>query len=96
MSADDDQHLRQFLPYALRQAERAKPFGGEVALQADDVRVEGAHLGQPGLDAVKAHVDDLTGMTFQLQTAGDTLHPQRLDEGDHLQTDDAADRRFQE
>ncbi len=95
MSADDDEHARHLFADAARQAQRAKTLSGEVALKTDDVRPEGAHLGQSGLDAVEAHVDDLAGVPFQLETAGDALHPQRFDEGDHLQADDAADRGFE-
>ena len=95
MSADDDEHLGHFFLDLLRETHRAKTFRGEVALQTDDVRSESAHLGQAVLDAVDAHVDDLAGVPFELETAGNALHAEGLDEGDHLQTDDAADRSFE-
>ena len=70
----------------------------DVSTEGSTVTVDSAPpvLGQSGLDAVETHVDDLAGVPFQLETAGDALHPQRFDEGDHLQADNAADRGFEE
>jgi len=95
MAADDDEHARHLFADAAGQAQSAETLRGEVALKADDVRREVAHLGQPALDAVETHVDDLAGVAFELEAAGDALHPQRLDERDHLQADDAANRGFE-
>ena len=71
-------------------------LGGEVALQADDVRIEVAAVGQPFFLAVDAQVDDHALMAVLLQARRDADGTERLDEGEHLQPQDPADGRFDE
>src|SRR5436305_1664833 len=56
--ADQDEGLRQLAPHPLGQAERAVALGGEVALQAHQVRREFDAAGHPRLLAVQAQVED--------------------------------------
>ncbi len=94
--AEDDESSRHLAPHELGKSEGATALGGEVALQADDVRVEGAALGETALLAVDAQVVDAAGMAGLFEAAGHADEAQRLDEGEHLQAQNPADRRLQE
>ena len=74
----------------------AEALGGEVALQTDEVGLELPALLEPRLDAVDPEVEDLAFVAVGLQGPGDALEPQGLDEGDHLEAEDAAGVRLQE
>src|SRR5262249_50187395 len=91
VTAEDDERVGELLAYASRQPECAESLGGEVALQADDVRREGAQSGEAFGHPVDADVDDLAGVAVDFQTAGHALEAERLDEGDHLEANDSAD-----
>jgi membrane protein implicated in regulation of membrane protease activity len=62
----------------------AVALGGEVALQADDLGLEGGAGGELGLPAVDPQVVDRTVVAVGLQAGSHALRTQRLDEGEHL------------
>ncbi len=96
MTTNHHQRPRQALADRTGQSQGSKSFGGEVALDADDRGLEACGLGQPPLDPVDAQIHKLTGVTGRLERAGDALEAERLDEGDHLQADDAAVGRLEQ
>ena len=96
MTADDDERAGILALDPLRQAHGAVALRGEVALQADDVRRELLAEREAVLFAVDAQVDDLALVSLGFETGGDADRAERLDEGEHLQAEDAADRRFEE
>src|ERR1044072_4023891 len=77
-------------------AKRALAFGREVALQADDVGIKAPAGLHARLLAVDAEVEDGALVPQLLQSTGDADQPQRLDEGEHLEAEDAADGRLEE
>jgi hypothetical protein len=81
---------------ALRKANRAVALGGEIALQTDDVRREAFAEIEAMLFAVDAEVEDLAFVPFGLEARGNADRAERLHEGEHLQTENAADWRFDE
>ena len=68
-------------------------YGG-ANLDADDLGTEVPALGDAHLEAVEAHVDDAHRVALGLETAGDALEPQGLDERQHLQSQDPSVRRL--
>ena len=96
VAADHDLGVGELLAHPAQQAQRAVALGREVALEADHLGRERLGLGQARLEAVDPQVDDLALVARDLEPAGDALEPERLDERDHLEPEDAADRRFEE
>ncbi len=92
----EQRRSRQLAAHLAGEAHHAEALGGEVALEADHLRREGAQLLQAARHAVEAQIDDLALVAFLLEAAGHALEAERLDEGDHLETDDAADGRLEE
>jgi hypothetical protein len=64
--AEDDEGAGKVATHPLREPQRAAPFGGEVALQADDVRSEAPAIGEAALLAVDAQVMDGAGVSCLL------------------------------
>lgn len=96
MSAHQHEGVRQVLLDAAGHPQRAEALGGEVALQAHDVRLEVTAPREALLDAVDPEVKDPALVPVGLQSAGHVFQAERLDEGDHLQTQDTAGMRFEE
>jgi hypothetical protein len=94
--ADDHERLRQEAADLLGQTDGAVPLGGEVALEAHDGGGEATADLQALLFAFQPQVDDLADMAVRLQAPGHTDQAERLDEGQHLEAEDASDRRFEE
>ncbi len=96
VAAYDDERARHDLLDAPGQTYGPVALGGEVALQADDVGVPPRTVGQTLLLAVDAHVDDQALMAVALEAGRHANRAEGLDEGQHLQTEDAADGRLEE
>src|SRR5579859_6350964 len=96
MAANDDERAGRLPLDALREAHGAVALRREVALQPDDVRREPAAILEALLFAVDAQVDDLALVPVALEARRDADRAEGLDEGQHLQAEDAAHRRFEE
>src|ERR1051326_6491564 len=96
MAADHHESAGHLRLDALRQADRAIALSREVALQADDIRIERAAEGQSLLLAVDAHVEHAAFVTVPLQTCRNADRAERLDKRQHFQTEDSANGRLEE
>jgi hypothetical protein len=96
MSTDDHHGPRQLAFDPLREADGAIALRGEVALQSDNIRLEAATRFESGFFAVDAEIEDFALVTVSFETGGDADRAERLDECEHLEPEDAADRRFDE
>ena len=96
VAADDDERAGILALDALGQPHRAITLRREVALQSDHVRREFLHEPEAVLFAVDAQVEHLALVSLGFETRGDADRAERLDEREHLQAEDSADRRFYE
>src|SRR5882757_6127076 len=96
MTADDDEGAWVLAFDPLRQTHGAVSLRREIALKADNVRREALAEIETVFLAVDAQVEDLALVSLRLEAGGDADRAKRLDEGEHLQAENSADRRFYE
>ena len=96
VTADDDEGAGILALNALRKTHRAISLRREVALQPYNIRREFLAQREAVLFAVDAQVEDLALVSLGFETGSDADRTKRLDEGEHLQSEDAADGRFDE
>jgi hypothetical protein len=96
VAADQDDGLRQDLFHPPGEAHGAVALGGEVALDADQVGGEAAAAFDAVVPAVDPQVEDGALVAPRLEHAGDAGEPERLDEGDHLEAEDARAGRLEQ
>src|SRR4029077_6735543 len=75
----------------LGQPDRAVALRREIALQADDVRIERAAKRESLLFTLDAEIEDSALVALLLEARRDADRPEGLDERQHFETEDAAD-----
>ena len=96
MAAHDDDCFGQVLLEPLGKLECSESLGREVALQTDDIGTELDTLRMTVFDSIDAEVDDLALMPLLFEATSHANGPERLDEREHLETENSTGGRFEE
>src|SRR5213075_2463413 len=96
VTSHENKRARHFSFDPFSETNRAFPFRREIALQSDHIRPERLADRHSIFRTVDPKVDDLAFVPVAFQARGDTDRPERLNEREHFESQNAANGRLDE